>query len=115
MTMMRAIAIAWLVAACGHSSPPPKAVPPPPAPVDAAAAPVAAKVGVALDVTPADAEVLINGVSHGEAGKLAPVIELKPGLYTLVIEHAGYTSYRVEFSVADKVESFSVHLEPAKH
>jgi len=33
---------------------------------------------------------------------------------TLVVQRTGFTPYRVEFSVADKVESFAVHLEPAK-
>jgi hypothetical protein len=107
---VRALAIAWMLSACSHPSAPVKP-PPPAAPVDA---PAAAKVGVALDVTPVDAEVLIDGISHGPAASLPHVLELKPGLYTLVIQLKGYTSYRVEFSVADKVESFAVHLDPAK-
>lgn len=112
--MIRTLAIASLLAACSHPSPPPRSTSEPGPHADAHAEPPSAKVGVALDVTPADANVIIDGESHGEAGKLPKVLELKPGLYTLVIERAGYNSYRVEFSVADKVESFSVHLEPAK-
>jgi hypothetical protein len=98
---------------CGHAPAPSPAkhdlpvevvAPPPP---DAGAV----KIGVALAVTPPDAEVWIDGVSRGKASDLGPVIELKPGLYTLVVARAGFSSFRVEFTVGDKTESFAIHLD----
>jgi PEGA domain len=107
--------ILGVLAACSHPpSTPPKLVPPP---IDAAAAPAIdalTKIGVALTVTPPDAEVLIDGVSYGKASELGAVIELKPGLYTLQVAREGYRSYRVEFSVGEKTESFVVRLEQVK-
>ena len=73
------------------------------------------KIGVALAVTPPDADVLIDGVSYGTASGLGAVVELKPGLYTLMVTREGYASYRAEFSVEDKTETFVVRLEPLKH
>ncbi len=111
--------IAWVFCVACGSSPPPPSPPSPPVPVapvppepprDAAAA----KIGVALTVTPDDAEVSIDGVSRGKAAGLDPIIDLKPGLYTLLVARPGYAAYRVEFTVSDKTESFVIRLEPLK-
>jgi hypothetical protein len=113
MKRLAIVVVALGLWACGHhpAATPRQQPPPPPAPADAA---VSAKLGVALTVTPADAEVEIDGTSYGVASALPPVIELKPGLYTLVVKRDGYTPYRVEFSLSDKTESFAVHLDPVK-
>jgi hypothetical protein len=110
-----AAAVAWTLIACEHSAPPPK----PAAPVQAttkpgASEPAPTKIGVALAVTPSDAEVSIDGVSYGKVSELGSVVELKPGLYTLTVSRDGYASYRAEFSVEDKTETFVVRLEPLK-
>lgn len=70
-------------------------------------------VGVALDVTPSDATVTIDEVMMGKVSELDPVIALAPGLHTLVVAQRGFKSYRVEFSVTDKVEKFVVKLDVA--
>jgi hypothetical protein len=73
-----------------------------------------AGVGVALDVTPSDANVTIDGVLMGKVSELDRTVALAPGLHTIVIAQRGFKSYRVEFSVTDKVEKFVVKLEAAK-
>ena len=71
-------------------------------------------VGIALDIQPQDAKVTIDDIVMGNADQLDPVVSLAPGLHTLVVEQAGFKSYRAEFSVTDKVERFTVRLEPQK-
>lgn len=71
-------------------------------------------VGIALDIEPADAQVTIDDIVMGHANELDPVVSLAPGLHTLVVEQAGFKSYRAEFSVTDKVEKFTVRLEAQK-
>ncbi len=71
-------------------------------------------VGVALDVEPNEATVTVDDVVLGKVSELDPVIALAPGLHTLVLAHPGFKSYRVEFSVTDKVEKFVVKLDAAK-
>ena len=115
------MAVALLVS-CGGQPTTPPVTPPPvdPAPaISPQPSPTpdlhhTAKVGMSITVSPADAEVIIDGVSRGKASELEPVVELTPGLHTLVIAHAGYAPYRVEFSVSDKTESFVVRLPPIK-
>ena len=106
--------VSALALACGPPAAPVTKPPPPPPQLDAGT-PIDATttIGLALTVTPPDAEVLIDGVSYGKASDLDPVVELKPGLYTLLVSRAGYTSYRVEFSIGEKTESFDVKLEPS--
>jgi len=77
-------------------------------------APALTGVGAALDVTPPDAVVTIDDIVMGKASELDPVVALAPGLHTLVVAQPGYKSYRAEFSVTDKVESFVVKLEQSK-
>jgi hypothetical protein len=74
----------------------------------------AVSVGVALQVTPAEATVVIDDMVLGRAAQLAPVIALAPGLHTLEIKQEGFKAYRAEFSVTDKVEAFVVKLEPLR-
>lgn len=71
-------------------------------------------VGIALDIQPTEAKVTIDDIVMGSANELDPVVSLAPGLHTLVVEHAGFKSYRAEFSVTDKVEKFTVRLEVQK-
>lgn len=118
---MRAVALALIVvAACGGKTPPTH---PTDTATDAtsegsgsASAPAPttpeAKVGVALQVEPAEANVTIDDLVVGTASQLDPVFALAPGLHTLVITHPGYKTYRMEFSVTDKTESFTIHLDP---
>jgi hypothetical protein len=67
-------------------------------------------VGVALQVTPADAMVAIDDDDRGTASSLPVVVPLAPGIHQLVITRDGYTPYRVEFAVSDKTERFTVEL-----
>lgn len=69
--------------------------------------------GVALTVSPPEAEVFIDDVLYGEAAMLDAVIALPPGLHQLVVRHDGYKPYRVELTVSDATESIAVRLEPA--
>ena len=71
-------------------------------------------VGIALDVTPNEATVTIDDVVMGKVTELDRMVALAPGLHTLVIAQHGFKSYRVEFSVTDKVEKFVVNLDAAK-
>ncbi len=71
-------------------------------------------VGIALDIEPKDANVTLDEIVMGRADQLDPVVSLAPGLHTLVVEQAGFKSYRAEFSVTDKVEKFTVRLEARK-
>lgn len=71
-------------------------------------------VGIALDVQPKDARITIDDIVMGLANELDPVVSLAPGLHTLVVEQAGFKSYRAEFAVTDKVEKFTVRLEAQK-
>ena len=110
-----------LVSACGGKTPPsrPTEAPTADAPSEgsgsgSAPAPAAEKVGVALQVEPAEANVTIDDLVVGTASQLDPVFALAPGLHTLVITHPGYKTYRMEFSVTDKTESFTIHLDPKK-
>lgn len=68
-------------------------------------------IGVHLDVDPVDALVTIDDEPRGKVSELDPVVALAPGLHTFVITLAGYKTYRAEFSVTDKVETFVVKLE----
>lgn len=71
-------------------------------------------VGLALDVTPPDAEVMVDDRAYGKASELASPIALEPGLHALVVSRAGYKPYRAEFSVTDKIETFTVKLDAAR-
>ena len=117
---MRLVALAFVLAACGSKTPPTS-------PADkktdtpaegsaagsaTAAPPTPEKVGVALQVEPAEASVMIDDLVVGQASQLDPVFALAPGLHTLVITLKGYKTYRMEFSVTDKTESFTIHLDP---
>ena len=118
---MRARLLACLlVAACGSKSAPKGPTEPvekPPQETGSAGGAGSAntaapeKIGVALQVDPAEAEVMIDDLVVGKASQLDPVFALAPGLHTLVITHAGYKTYRMEFSVTDKTETFTIHLE----
>jgi hypothetical protein len=77
-------------------------------------APELTGVGIALDVQPKDAKVTIDEIVMGRADQLDPVVSLAPGLHTLVVDQPGFKSYRAEFSVTDRVEKFTVRLEPKK-
>ncbi|HUS27534.1 MAG TPA: PEGA domain-containing protein [Kofleriaceae bacterium] len=117
---MRSLLVACLLAAaCGNK-------PAPTRPVDesktadagvassgsgSAAGPAEEKIGVALQVDPTEANVTIDDLVVGRASDLDPVFALAPGLHTLVITHPGYKTYRMEFSVTDKTESFTIHLD----
>jgi hypothetical protein len=120
---VRAAALALIVmTACGSKTPPTRPTETPPIDAttegsgsgSAAAATPEAKVGVALQVEPAEANVTIDDLVVGTASQLDPVFALAPGLHTLVITHPGYKTYRMEFSVTDKTESFTIHLDPKK-
>lgn len=71
-------------------------------------------VGAALQITPTEATVTIDDIVMGRAVELDPVIALAPGLHTLVVAQPGFKPYRMEFAVTDKIESFTIKLDPAK-
>lgn len=118
---MRALALALLIAACGNKTAATHPTdltgdkPPDTSKTGSgSAAPEATpeqKIGVALQVEPAEANVTIDDLVVGRARDLDPVFALAPGLHTLVITHPGYKTYRMEFSVTDKTETFSIHLD----
>ena len=105
---MRALALVLVVACGDHKTHP--ATPTSPVAHDAAPSPT---IGIALEVSPLDANVMIDDVDRGRASKLARAIALEPGLHTLIVTLAGYKPYRAEFTVSDKLESFTVRLESA--
>ena len=117
---MRFAALAFVVlAACGSKTPPSHATDKPVTDTSnvgsgsgSAEPATPEKIGVALQVEPADANVEIDDLVVGKASQLDPVFALAPGLHTLVIKLAGYKTYRMEFSVTDKTESFTIHLDP---
>jgi glucose/arabinose dehydrogenase len=116
---LRATLVVALLACGGAPArPPPPATPEHAAVATDAALPDAPQLpavpGVALKVTPADAEVAIDGVARGVASALPLVVALEPGVHQLVITRDGYAPYRVEFLVADKPETFAVRLERAR-
>lgn len=117
-TSLVALACVLLMACGGKVVAPAARETTPPTPIAGGTKPAPAAtsttIGLALTVTPADAEVLIDGVPYGKASGLDSTVELSPGLYTLTVEKAGYVSYRVEFSVGDKTEAFVVQLDPVK-
>jgi hypothetical protein len=108
-----------LIAACGSKTPAThpteptgdKTAPDNAGSGSAASATPETKVGVALQVEPAEANVTIDDLVVGRAMDLDAVFALAPGLHTLVITHPGYKTYRMEFSVTDKTETFSIHLD----
>ncbi len=110
------LSLGFAIAACGShpAEPADPATPPTPAgasaPADAAASDGPVLVGVALQVTPADAMVAIDDDDRGTASSLPVVVPLAPGIHQLVITRDGYTPYRVEFAVSDKTERFTVEL-----
>jgi hypothetical protein len=107
-----AVGLCWLLA-CGGAKPTATSGGPPPGTgSDPAHAGVGSTVGVALEVTPRDAIVEIDDIAFGKAATLDPVIALAPGLHTLVVTHEGHKTYRAEFSVTDKTETFVVKLTP---
>jgi hypothetical protein len=98
-----------LLCACGAPAAQTTATPPaPPAEPDAPAT----GPGVQLHVSPPEAEVTIDDQVLGPASTLPAVIPLAPGLHALVVSHPGHRTYRVEFTVADAAETFTVSLEP---
>ena len=110
-----------VVAACGTKSSPSHPSDPvekqtagsaAPLQTGSASAPTPEKVGVALQVEPVDANVMIDDLVVGRAKDLDPVFALGPGLHTLVITHPKFKTYRMEFSVTDKTETFTIHLDP---
>ena len=116
--MWPTLTIALALVACGGSARPtpvPVVAPKPKPPiVQEPPAPEAMIVGVVLAVSPGEAEVSIDDVERGPASKLQRAIALEPGLHQLIVTLEGYKPYRAEFTVSDKTEKFTVHLERAR-
>lgn len=115
--VMRALLMscAFAIASCGsHPRDPAGPASPAPAaksaPTDTAVPDGPVIVGVALRVTPADAMVSIDDKDGAMASELPSVVPLAPGIHQLVITRDDYTPYRVEFTVSDKTERFTVEL-----
>jgi len=109
---MKDLVMIALIAACGGHAPPRQPpAPANPAPVAPAVVEEHVTVGVALAVTPSDAEIELDEVPYGPASKLPPIVALEPGVHQLVITREGYKPYRVEFAVSDKTESFTIRLQ----
>ncbi len=118
MLPRRSVALAFVLTACSGPHVAPRPAPPPaPAPVTVHEPPPPEKpaiIGIVLDVSPADAEVVVDGVSRGAASALSAGVPLDPGVHQLVIKRDGFRPYRVEFTVSDKAEEFAVRLEPVR-
>tara|TARA_R110002096_G_scaffold361075_3_gene554136 strand:+ start:27826 stop:28185 length:360 start_codon:yes stop_codon:yes gene_type:complete len=105
-----AMAFASLLAiACG-SSDPKVAAPAPIVEVDAAPQVVS---GIVFDVTPGDAEVIVDGEPLGIASEIgdAGTLELDPGLHQIMIRHEDYEIYRVEVTIGDTIEPMQISLK----
>ncbi len=117
---MRCVGVVALVAAFGCGSrqsareeaPPPD--PPPAEEVDAGF--VNRGPGVWLRVTPADAELLVDGESFGPATGLHPTegfLQLDPGIHQIVVRKEGFTTWRAEVAVKADTEPIDITLQPA--
>lgn len=118
------VATLWAVGALScasapsHGAPPlpPAANPAPsrPAP-EPAAAPAAESGGLAFDVTPSDAEVIVDGRPQGKIAALrGGFLPLAPGLYQVTIARPGFATWRAEVSVRSTVEPLRVALPPRR-
>lgn len=114
---MKRVLVLFVLASCRGTTTPRTDIKAPqpvePAPADAmldAEAPTVT-IGLALTVTPADAEVTVDDRPYGPASALVTPIALEPGLHTLIVSLAGYRPYRAEFSITDKIETFSIKLD----
>lgn len=99
-----------LWAGCGSSAPKGANPAPPVEVVDAAPAQIP---GIAFDINPGDAEVIVDGESLGSAanGDIGEVLELVPGLHQIMIRHADYETYRVEVTIGEKTELLQINLQ----
>lgn len=67
---------------------------------------------LALDVTPADAEVEVDGAPRGKASDLK-ALELVPGPHQIVIKKPGFEIWRGEVAI-ETTETIQVRLVPKK-
>ncbi len=103
-----------LVAACPKQVPSPDDAPPPPPKEVVPPAPAPTGPGLIVNVLPTDAELIIDGVSQGAVSKLAlenGLLPLKPGIYQVGLQRAGYVSWRAEVTVNDRPETIQVTLK----
>lgn len=82
--------------------------PPPPA------APQPTETGLSFAVEPPDAEVFVDGRSHGRVADLARSgLPLPPGLYQVSLKRAGFATWRAEVAVRAGLEPIRVTLSRA--
>lgn len=80
----------------------------------AALEPLPRKPGVQLVVTPADAEINVDGEDVGPASALpGGFLDLAPGMHQISIRKAGFDTWRVEVMVRDEAERLTVELKAA--
>jgi hypothetical protein len=68
---------------------------------------------VQINCKPADARVLVNGKSRGNARRIAATggLHLHPGLHRFEIKRRGYRTYRIELIVGDRAEVLEIKLQ----
>lgn len=97
-------------AACGGSQAP-RAKPAPAAPV---AEPEPEKPLLDLMVEPADAEVQVDDQRVGTGESLTDPLPLDPGTHRIVVEKAGYETWRAEVALEQGTEVIQVRLKKKK-
>jgi hypothetical protein len=66
-------------------------------------------------VSPADAEISIDGAPRGAVADLADrsgLLPLAPGIYQVSLKAPGYVTWRAEVALGAKVETIKVNLVP---
>jgi hypothetical protein len=119
--MGKIIALLLLCAGCATTAerkpePAPTAAPPPETTAPAASAPTPElPPGLTFNVQPPEAELWVDGESHGKIQALGPShnLALKPGIYRVSLKCPGYDTWRAEVAVKDKPELIQVSLARA--
>lgn len=81
--------------------------------VEKPVAATAVEPGLRVQVSPIDAELVIDGRNYGKMSELRfreGVLPLRAGLYRVSLQHPGYSTWRAEVSVGDQVEELKVEL-----
>jgi hypothetical protein len=112
--------------ACGSSSPRPAEPAPAPArtapaegddaqsatPAELAECPTRA--GLCFQVTPADAQLEVDGDVLGliqDLGRGLVFVEIEPGIHMITLKRDGFVTWRAEVSVAEAAETINVTME----
>ena len=70
--------------------------------------------GLNLSIEPPDAKVFLDDAPIGSGAEIASrggVVELKPGIYRLLVKRPGYQTVRAEVAVQSKIEALQIRME----